>query len=67
MYELLLSSKKQNFIKILFKQEKDKHNSIKWEGLNVLTVPTFKMPNIRTVPTFRIHKVGTVPTSKRTT
>ena len=37
---------------------------IKWEELNVGTVPTFKMHNIGTVPTFKMHNVGTVPTYK---
>ena len=31
------------------------------EGLNVGTVPTFKMYNVGTVPTFKMHNVGTVP------
>ena len=32
------------------------------EGLNVCTVPTFKMHNIETVPTYETRNVGTVPT-----
>ena len=31
------------------------------EGLNVVTVPTFKMHNVGTVPTFKMHNIGTVP------
>ena len=34
------------------------------EGLNVGTVPTFKMHNVGTVPMFKMHNVGTVPTFK---
>ena len=34
------------------------------EGLNVGTVPTFKMHNVGTVPIFKMHNVGTVPTYK---
>ena len=34
------------------------------EGLNVGTVPTFKLHNVGTVPTFKMHNVGTVPTYK---
>ena len=34
------------------------------EGLNVGTVPTFKMHNLRTVLTFKMHNIGTVPTFK---
>ena len=34
------------------------------EGLNVGTVPTFKMHNLETVPTFKMHNVRTVPTFK---
>ena len=32
---------------------------IKWECLNVWTVPTYKMHNIGTVPMFKMHNVGT--------
>ena len=31
---------------------------IKWEELNVGTVPTFKMHNIGTVPTFKMHNIA---------
>ena len=34
------------------------------EGLNVGTVPTFKMHNVGTVPTFKMHNVVTVPKFK---
>ena len=37
---------------------------IEREGLNLGTVPTFKVPNVGTVPTFKVHNVGTVPTFK---
>ena len=43
------------------------NRSLRWtssEGLNVGTLPTFKMHNIGTVPTFEMHNVGTVPTFK---
>ena len=33
-------------------------------GLDVGTVPIFKMHNVGTVPTFKMHNVGTVPTFK---
>ena len=32
------------------------------EGLNVGTVPTFKVHNVGTVPTSKMHNVGTAPT-----
>ena len=34
------------------------------EGLNVGTVPTFKMHNVGTVPIYKMHNDGTVPTFK---
>ena len=34
------------------------------EGLNVGTVPTFKMHNVGTDPTFKMHNVVTVPKFK---
>ena len=33
-------------------------------GLDVGTVPIFKMHNVGTVPTLKMHNVGTVPTFK---
>ena len=41
--------------------------SLRWtssEGLNVGTVPTFKMHNVGTVPKFKMHNAETVPTNK---
>ena len=37
---------------------------LKWECLNVGTVPTYKMHNIWTVPTLKMNNVGTVPMFK---
>ena len=43
------------------------YRSLRWtssEGLNVGTVPSFKMHNLGTVPTFKMCNIGTVPALK---